>query len=293
MSNGLAALLVAAAPAKAGALEAVDDLNGVLQRRFDEGRAAWPTVEVSPEKWAAHLASHLGEAPAKLVGSLHSDFYLAVGLVEANRAALDLFLSEFMPRLQALLERRAPTSGVVSQVMSKLEDRLLVGGGEKGTGIASYSGRGSLDRFLRAAAINQLMNELRTPQADALTETVASALVDLERTPELSALSRNTREIFATALQAAFRSLPDRQRLLLKLHTFENATITDLGRLYQVHKVTAFRWLEEARNQLRLATIKQLREHHRIPETELESFIRHLPVSLEASLKTIFRSLEG
>lgn len=293
VSNGLRTqLLNVCEPRRRPALEAIADLEARLERALEAGRAAWPQVALDAKAWVEHLAVHLGDGPERALEALHSDFYLAAALTAGDRVALDLFTRVHLPRLKAVLQRRSPGSGIVDEVLATLEDRLLVSG-PNGTRIAHYSGRGSLDRFLRAAAVNQLMNKLRTPQADGLSEGLASSLIDVHENPELSVMSRDAREVFAAALQAGFQSLPDRQRLLLKLHTFENATINDLGRMYQVHKVTAFRWLEEAREQLRAATVKHLREHHRVPESELESFIRQLPPSLEASLKTIFRSLEG
>lgn len=283
--------LVNAAPAAIRPqLEAIDELEASLVERYEHGRAAW-AVNVSRDAFATHLAGHLGAEPQKAISGLHADFYLAVALSQHDPAALELFGRVVLPRVRTMLERRAPSAPVVEEVMVSIEDRLLVSGPAGGR-IAHYAGRGSLERFVRAAAVNQLMNRLRSPQGESLDDALAGALIDPRQSPELATMSRDARAVFFGALGAAFQSLPSRDRLLLRLHTFENATINDIGRMYQVHKVTAFRWLEEARTHLRVATLAKLRESHALPESEIDSFLRQVPGSLEISLKTMFQSLE-
>lgn len=269
-------------------LEAIEDLESTELESYERGRTAWP-VEVSREAWAEHLLRHLGEQPEAHLRSLHPDFYLAVALRGRDPAALGLFQKVLSPRVRATIARRAPTSVIIDEVLSAVEDRLFFAAPEGC--ISDYAGRGSLDRYVRAAAVHQLMNKLRTPQSESLTDLLTGAMIDTGATPEWASMASDTRNVFLKALSEAFRALPDRDRLLLRLHTFENATIVDIGRMYQVHKVTAFRWLEEARARLRTGTLSKLTE--KLPRTEVESFLRAVPRSIDLSLKSIFRSLES
>ena len=293
-SRSLSAMLLEhLAPARRPAVEAIDGLEAVLKARYDAGKAAWPEVKVSADAFVTHLARHVAVRAGKGIDVLHTDFYFAVALTLADPKALEMFSRVLVPRLRAVIERRSGVSTLqADDVLATLEDRLLVNG-PAGSRIANYSGRGSLDRFLRAAAVNQLTNRLRTSKTEgAMSDALAAALIDPRQNPELAALARDSKAAFATAFQAAFRSLTPRERVLLRLHTFESATITDIGRMYQVHKVTAFRWLEEARDHLKTATRAALRDRLEIDEGELNSFLRQLPASMEHSLKTMFQTLE-
>src|SRR5206468_8965856 len=114
----------------------------------------------------------------------HDDFYLATALKLGNPKAFDAFHRIFTPKLRATVERRAASlsSAVADDVLATIEDRLLVNGPE-GMRIAHYSGRGPLLGFLRAAAVNQLMNRLRTPESEPLGEAVTSQMIDRGRSP--------------------------------------------------------------------------------------------------------------
>ncbi len=274
------------------ALDAVPGLESLLRERFEAGRAAWPRVAVEPAAWVAQLARHL---PAKLdtaLGAVHPDLYLAVGLSLGDAEALSTFLQVFVPKLKAIIARRKDVSSLqAEEVLATLEDRLLFSGPE-GSRIGNYSGRGALEGFLRAAVVNQLLNRMRSKHTEGeLSDELAASLIAPDQTPELAMLAKTSQQAFVTAFTSAFRSLPPRERALLRLHTFEKATIDDIGRLYQVHRVTAYRWLEEARTHLGEVTRERLRDAIGMSHDAIETFLQRLPSRLEVSLERMFQSV--
>jgi RNA polymerase sigma-70 factor (ECF subfamily) len=284
-AHELAGLLRAAAAAPLRAqLEAIDGLGARLEALYARGRAAWPAFDVSPDAWVRHLARHLAPQVARGLEVLHDDFYLAVALTLGQPAALAEFTTRFRPRLLAQLSRGNDRT-VAEEALSHVEERLLVEGR-----IGQYSGRGSMERFIRAVGANELLNRVRGVRPEQLTDAMVESFVDGARNPELAAVSRDARRTFAHALHAAIQTLEAKERLLLRLHAVEGATIDELGRMFGVHKVTAFRWLEEARLHLRNATRRQLRETHALADRDIESLLGGSFAALDVSLRTLFAS---
>lgn len=287
-SSPLAEMLIATAPRTLAARLDADRLGPQLEDRYHQGRAAWPSLEVSRSSWAGHLAKHLAPQVERGLEHLHPDFYFAVALVENQPAALALFVSHFRPKLTALLSRGG-AAAVAEDVVATVEARLLTG---PDRAITKYSGRGSLERFLSAVVSHQLLNTVRgkRPQTP-LTDQLVEQLVTDDAGPELAAVIRDARRVFGDALHSAFRALSSKERLLLRMSIVERTTLEQLGALYGVHKVTAFRWLEEAKLQLKNGTRKVLRDVHALSETEIDSLLGGAS-SLEASLRTMFASVE-
>lgn len=288
---GLAALVASSAPAPVRAqLETVADLEAKLRALYLRGRAAWPELDVAEAVWAHHLARHLPPQVAVGLDALHEDFYLAVAVTSGAPGAVERFCRAFRPKLLTWLTRTNDRPRA-EEVVAAVEARLLSEGPEGGH-LARYSGRGPLERFVRAVAANVLLNQVRGVSPEPLTDAVVESLVEASLSPELASVARDARRTFTEALRAAFETLSPRERLLLRMHAVESATIDDLGRVYGVHKVTAFRWLEEARLRLRNGTRRHLRDAFRLDEAAIDSLLGGSDAMLDVSLKTLFATVE-
>jgi RNA polymerase sigma-70 factor, ECF subfamily len=288
--DSLARLLVSfARPGLRAQLLALVDLEAKLAASFERGHRAWPAVEVTREAWVQHLARHLPPQVERGLELVHPDLHFAVALAQRQPAALAQFAELFRPKLLAQL-CRDNARALAEDTLAAVEERLLVGG-EGGPRIAQYSGRGALERFVRAVAANELLNRVRGVQPEPLTDAMVDSFADQARNPELAAVSRDTRRAFAQALHAAVQGLESRERLVLRLHAVEGATIDELGRMFGVHKVTAFRWLEEARLHLRKATHRRLRDTHALGEVDIESLLGGNLATFDLSLRTLFTTV--
>ncbi|HEX4453061.1 MAG TPA: hypothetical protein VH143_19450, partial [Kofleriaceae bacterium] len=58
----------------------------------------------------------------------------------------------------------------------------------------------------------------------------------------------------------------------------------EIGAIYRVHRVTAFRWIDKAKDQLVKATLDTLRARLKLPAEELDSVLRMIRSQIHLSL---------
>src|SRR6185312_12611152 len=68
--------------------------------------------------------------------------------------------------------------------------------------------------------------------------------------PERDHVRARFRGDIKTAFEAAVKGLEPRERTMLRFHLVEGMTIDDVARLYQIHRATAARQLEKARDRV-------------------------------------------
>jgi RNA polymerase sigma-70 factor (ECF subfamily) len=130
------------------------------------------------------------------------------------------------------------------------------------------------------AALKLLRKENReAPTDDALLEVRAH-----EDDPELAYMKAAYRASFKTAFQEALESLLPRERTLLKQQIVDGLGIDELGALYQVHRATAARWVQSAREKLLTRTRRTFMLNARISSDECESIMRLVRSQLDMSL---------
>lgn len=249
---------------------------------------AHPSLHVPPEAFVRHLASQLRDDDgADALAALNvGDLYLACGCALGLSEALREFQAVHVPALHRVLVRQGATEAMAEEVVSSLCTKLLI----RGTGeprIATYAGRGSLAQWLRASAVRALIDLRRVDRPEStVSDELLGELPDGGASPELTALKGEHQAAFNEAFREALAALSDRDRTLLRLHTIERSTIDDIGALYQVHRVTAFRWVEAARQRLIEGTRERLKLTWRADSEELQSVLRGMASVVDLSLKT-------
>jgi RNA polymerase sigma-70 factor (ECF subfamily) len=137
------------------------------------------------------------------------------------------------------------------------------------------------------AALKLLRAEKRhTPAGDeALLHDLAG-----DDDPELSHMKRVYRPAFREAFQEALESLPAREQNLLRQHVVDRLSIDELGALHQVHRATAARWVDGAREALVKGVRDRFMKRVRVSRAECDSILRLVQSQLDA---TIRRRLKG
>ena len=102
--------------------------------------------------------------------------------------------------------------------------------------------------------------------------------------PELRCLKQSYQQAFDQAFPEALASLSVRQRNLLRQHHLDGLRIGELAALYRVHRVTAARWLAEAREELLLRLEKALVERGVMTPGKLPAVVELLESRLSSSL---------
>jgi RNA polymerase sigma-70 factor, ECF subfamily len=230
---------------------------------FEAGRAAWPTIALDEEMFGAHLAV-LGEREVDGTRRLYaSDLYLACAAAHGDAPAIEAVERTCIARTGPALSRIV-TRSEADDVTQVLRQRLFLGTSDGRPRLLDYAGRSELRAWVRAGAIRTAFEHLRRWKRErAHQANLELGLPCHAEDPVLDPLRRPFQAELRAAFRGALAALDPRQRTLLRQHFLEGLTTEELGSLHGVHRVTAFRWLREARaaliKRIRAALIDRLR----------------------------------
>jgi RNA polymerase sigma-70 factor, ECF subfamily len=276
-------------------LEAVADLDRRLWTLVAEGRAAWPDLahaidaKVLVEFVARHVTADL--ADAALDGLRPADLFLACACASGSHQAIAAFDRDYMKEVDIALARMRIGQPRLSDVKQLVRQRLFVGGGTAGAPtsagkIVEYGGRGDLRRWVRSVAVRTCLNDLRKGKREVLVDDdhlIAQHAI-AQDDPEVEYMKRTYANEFKSAFSAALAQLGAREQTLLRYHHVDGLNIDEIGAIYRVHRVTAFRWIEKAKDQLVKATLDTLRARLKLPAEELDSVLRMIRSQIHLSL---------
>lgn len=283
-----------AAPAQVRpALAAIPDLDRRLWTLVAEGRAAWPELNVDAVEVVAFIAHRATSdlAEAALEGLRPADLYLACACAKQLPQALAAFDRDYMREVDIALARMRIGPPRVSDVKQLVRQRLFVGGGTAGAPtspgkIAEYGGRGDLRRWVRSVAVRTCLNDLRKGKREILVDDdqlIAQHAIAADD-PEIEYMKRTYSAEFKAAFSEALGKLGSREQTLLRYHHVDGLNIDEIGAIYRVHRVTAFRWLEKAKDMLVRSTLDTLRARLKLPADELDSVLRMIRSQIHLSL---------
>lgn len=280
------------AGAAAPAVASPDPLDAQLVDIVHSARRAWPSVELAPEAFIAHLARHApaGVAIEAGLARMHTDdLYLACACALGIPDAVRAFEHHCLPAVEVAVARFRAASDLVAEVKQRVRERALVAG-DGSPRISGFSGRGDLRSWVRAMAAREAIEVLRGArrEAPADDDTALHALV-APGDVELEHAKAHYLAQFKQAFSAALRSLSPRDQTLLRQHVVDGLTIDELGALYQMHRATAARSLERARAAVLEATRAQLGSVLQVRPSELDSILRLIRSRIEVTLRGLVR----
>jgi RNA polymerase sigma-70 factor (ECF subfamily) len=274
-------------------LEGIADLDRRLWGLVAEGRAAWPDLQLAARDLIEFVARQLTPdlADAALDGLRPTDLYLACACAKGLPGAIVAFDRDYMREVDIALARMRIGPPRLSDVKQLVRQRLFVGGGTAGTPtsagkISEYGGRGDLRRWVRSVAVRTCLNELRKGKREVLVDDdhlIAQHAINADD-PEVEYMKRTYANEFKAAFADALKVLGPREQTLLRYHHVDGLNIDEIGAIYRVHRVTAFRWIEKAKEQLVKSTLEQLRTRLKLPSAELESVLRMIRSQIHLSL---------
>ena len=274
-------------------LEAIADLDRRLWTIVAEGRAAWPNLAVDALDVVAFVARQVTPdlADAALEGLRPADLYLACGCAKGMNAAITAFDRDYMKEVDIALARMRIGPSRLADVKQLVRQRLFVGGGTAGAPtspgkISEYAGRGDLRRWVRSVAVRTCLNDLRKGKREVLVDDdqlIAQHAIAADD-PEVEFMKRTYSSQFKAAFSEALKQLGAREQTLLRYHHVDGLNIDEIGAIYRVHRVTAFRWLEKAKELLVRSTLETLRGRLKLPPDELDSVLRMIRSQIHLSL---------
>jgi len=247
-------------------------------------RTEWPEVEVPGPEFTSDLRDRVSD-PASLSSVKVSDLYAACACASGNARAIAAVESRYFPAVDAALSRMRLGGTVAEDVRQDLRAQLFVGSGDKPARIVEYTGRGDLKSWLTVIATRAALKVLRRDKREVHDDSRLEADV-ADNHAELGFVKDTYRTEFATAFREALEALEDRDKTLLRHQVIDELTIDQIGAIYRVHRATAARWLENAREKLVEGTRTRFMQHARISESECKSLMRELHSQLDVTIRT-------
>jgi RNA polymerase sigma-70 factor (ECF subfamily) len=276
-------------PEAARELSAAPDLDRLLRRLCDTGRAAWPEIELGDLEFAQHVASRLPQTEAlEALRRLHAgDLYIACACSLTDKRAIAAFDKRFSPEIALALASMNLTGTVAEEVKQLLRERLFVTKNSAPAKIGDYSGRGPLGRWIRVAAVRTALSLMRRQHKEVPPEEVEIRAPAPD--PELQYIKKHYQAEFRAAFQTALSALEPQERTVLRQHFIEGRSIDEIGAAFQVHRATAARWIVKARERLLAATRKGLAQRLKLKPSQLQSVMGLVRSQIDLSISQFLK----
>lgn len=238
------------------------------------------------------------------------DLFLAIACAHGSERAWWEFDQQHRSYLERVARHLARTEIDAQEVIDSVYVELYgtrVVDGERVSKFATYSGRGSLRGWLRTVIWHSLVDLHRASHdeisLDEMTETVGeghahASFAELKLGGEADMIDRIAKDRYRkatlAAIETAFASLDDHEKLLLLYYHVENLKLREIARLVEnaasplrgwfqrksanresnpesrIHESTIMRWLEKSYAKVLKSFRAELQSAHNLREEELE-----------------------
>jgi RNA polymerase sigma-70 factor (ECF subfamily) len=266
---------------------AAEAVTTVLETHWRAACDAWPTVTVSPDRFARELARRLGPAASLDAVSrmCATDVYLAIACADGDQVAIKQFEDVVLREVDLTAKKLRATADQAAEVKAELRRVLFVDEPGRPAATRDFAGRGSLRAYVRVMATRALIRAINKGRRE---EPIGDAeFLDRlapHQDPELSLLRAQYRGVVDESMRAAIGGLDERSRALLRYQVVDEWTVDEVGRLYDVHRSTAARWIAAARETLGDRIRAELASRLSIGKDEVASIIRLVLSRVDVSL---------
>jgi RNA polymerase sigma-70 factor len=217
--------------------------------------------------------------------SLNSDdLCLAVACAKGDEAAWEDFYRDYRSYMVNIARTMTHDAGAAEQLADSTFAELYglrESSGARVSKFSFYSGRGSLIGWLRAVVFQlsadhhrQTSRLVQTEEPEDMDRLVlATETGEHHATPQVSFINERYRTAVADSLNRAIRELEPRERLLLSYYYYDEMTLREIGKLFDVHEATISRWLTKIQKRVRKLVEKGLARDHRFNRREISEAI--------------------
>jgi RNA polymerase sigma-70 factor, ECF subfamily len=256
--------------------------DGQIADLLAAGRQAWPTIGVD----AAAFARFVRE---RLPGS--AELVLTFACLSGDTQALSELDRRYLARVPQWVARVDASPDFGGEVRQMLAEKLLVGSDGRPR-LADFTGKGSLEGWLRVAALRTALN-LRRGQALVMSAEQIDARRALAASDhELKLIATQHREHFRDAFRDAFAALTPRARHVVRLHFVDGLTLQKIANMHQVNVSTVWRWIGTAHADLARRIKEQLRQRAGLSESQVDQLVHTVQQQLDVSLTGLLRSAQ-
>jgi RNA polymerase sigma-70 factor (ECF subfamily) len=218
------------------------------------------------------------------------DLALACAATFGEDEAMRTLEQRQLPSVDVVLRRKGIPAADLQDLRQVLLARLCVPRPGEKPRIAQYAGKGTLQGWLRVVAVREAQAILEKGGREQLEDVeVLTRAAMAEGDHEMAYLKARYGEELKASFAAAMAMLEPRDRNVLRYSVIEGLSIDRIADLYQVHRATAARWLEAAREHILKETRRDLMARLAIDRSEFESIARLVQSQLDVSLSRLLK----
>lgn len=213
---------------------------------------------------------------------------LARACAAGNNTAWEVFLIRYREKLYQSALRIAREDSAARDLADSLYAELYgttVRGGERVSKLTSFTGRGSLEGWLRTVLAQEFVNRYRrTKRLVSLDEENEEGERFAAPEPQPVSISDSRLE---SATDMALAALPSEDRLVLAAYYLDGRTLAEIARMLGVHESTISRKVDKLAKSLRKKILAEMMKNgmaRRQAEEALEADVRDLQVNIRSSL---------
>jgi RNA polymerase sigma-70 factor (ECF subfamily) len=266
-------------PAAAGM--GANDAGQMLAVLYERGRSAHPRILVSQQAFGEHLARHATEGITETLAALAiDDLYLACASAVGARGAAAAFQRRFTPVIRRAVSRVLTTADERQEAEQRVWQSLMTDTAEPR--IATYDGRGSLDKWVSVASMRIAISLGRSESAERRLRD--KAFVEATGVPpDAPALNDGIRAAFEAAVSAAIARLNAREGLILKLYLVSGMTLDAIGKSLGVTRQAVAKTLSRSRRKIVSRVEASVQGHPSVTDADVASVLRCAASQLESS----------
>jgi RNA polymerase sigma-70 factor, ECF subfamily len=272
--------------------EIPEELASALEQIVQHARGAWPQLDVPAEVFMGRIAAVIVREASDLLGTLHGlhtgDLYLTAGCLLGRPAAVTAFENHHLSSVGGLIKHLDATPVFADEVRQELRRKFFVAEPPTLPKLASYTGRGPLGSWVAVAAQRAALDVLRRwnrerPTDDQVLENLLSGGLN----PELLLAKAHLKHEVQQALRSALKSLPVRERIVLRLALVTGLTLDEVGTIYKVNASTISRWLCRSRRNILAAMEEFLMERAGASPSDLQSMVALVRSQVDVGLSSL------
>src|SRR5712691_5421624 len=273
---------------------AIDSLAAELYKKSSGERFGITRQEFASilgEIGQKYLTADAGEVDAReLYLNLRvEELVLARACASGNEHAWETFLLRYREKLYDTALHIARETSAARELADSLYGDLYgttTRDGKRTSKLASYTGRGSLEGWLRTVLAQEYVNRYRKQRRLVSLDEESEAGVQFAAAePELAPAAHDLR--VAAATDQALAALSAEDRFVLASYYLDHHTLAEIARTLRVHESTISRRLDKLTKTLRkqiLATLRRKGMSRRQGEEALQMDVRDLHVDIRTCL---------
>jgi len=245
-------------------------------------------TEILCEVGAKHGATTESDARTFILSLRVDELALARACAAGNNSAWEIFLTKYREKLYLAALRIAREDSAARELADTLYADLYgtsTREGQRISKLASYTGRGSLEGWLRTVLAQEYVNRYRRTKRLVSLEEESEEGVQFHAPEPEPVASSDSR--LAMATDEALAELPAEDRMVLSAYYLDGRTLAEIARMLGVHESTISRKLDKLAKSLRkqiMAGLGRRGMSRRQAEEALEADVRDLQVDIRRSL---------